>query len=159
VISDQTRSTLAHFLRGKGMSEDDIRRACDIGLGIGRSTKFGGAFGGNFGGNLHSEIDQPRTRPSDPSSRDACLEEELGIEPAKDYRNRRMHGRDSRRMGGDRLDFGMLYGLEPTIAAAQPRRRRTANQIAMDTAGHDTFERMFPEATRVGWSEHDFSRR
>jgi hypothetical protein len=152
---DQRIANLAHFLKGKGLRGDDIRTACDLmrrahgasgdDLGIGKSAVRGGAFGGNFGGNLHSEVDQPRTRPTDPASRDqaTCYEEDAGHEPL------RPRGRDSRRVGRD--DFGMLFGMLPTLEEAQRARRRspTAKEIAMDSAAHDLFERMFPEAARI----------
>jgi hypothetical protein len=152
------RALLASYLRGKGMSEDDIRQACDL-LGPQESALRGGAPAGNFGGALHGSTAQPS---GSPSSRDACLEEELGHEPSKDFRNRRMDGRDARRFGRDSgLGFDQLYGLVGPggVFASQPRRRRSERAMANDAAASEIFERMFPEGRRIGTSEHDFTRR
>jgi hypothetical protein len=159
---DARVENLARFLRGKGMGDRDVRTACDLmrraygasgdDLGIGKSARFGGAStGSNFGGNLHGEVDQP---DANPASRDACLEEELGIEPAKDYRNRKMDGRDSRRFGRDeRMSFDYAYGMLPTWESMQPRRRRSARAMAMDdqvrAQSEATFNAMFPMAARI----------
>jgi hypothetical protein len=163
VSSDQTSEMLKHFLRGKGMSDDDIRTACDlardVALGIGSSARRGGAFNQGAGGALSEQRGQFNRPTETPASRDACLEEELGIEPAKDYRNRRMDGRDARRVGRDeRMSFDYAYGMLPTIEAARPRRRRSERAMANDAAASDHFARMFPEAARIGTSEHDCSK-
>jgi hypothetical protein len=138
---DERIAKLAHFLRSKGLGEDDIRTACDaVRLGIGESARFGGAVSGsNFGGALHGEVDQ--------SSRDACLEEELGIEPAKSYRNAKMSG-------DQRLDFETAYGrqdrLQQISEATQLRRRRQSdNSMAMDASRAENFHARFPNSKRI----------
>jgi hypothetical protein len=137
------RERLAHFLRGKGLSEDDIRTACDVSLGIGGSAKFGGALAGGMGGGLQDRIGEQ------PSSHDAgfCAEERMGIEPLKD--RGRLAGRD-RRVGRD--DFGMLFGMLPTferLEAQRPRRRTSDRQLGMDARAVDSFNSRFPNAARI----------
>jgi hypothetical protein len=158
---DQRRlAKLADYLRSKGMGDRDVRQACDLAaradLGPERSAIRGGAVaGGNFGGALHDE------RATDGPG--LCAEEQMGHEPLKDrpsfsWDRRSLGdrgGRDSRRLAGDRMGFEHLYGLEPTLAAQQPRRPRTPAQIAMDAAARDGFSRRFPELARIGTSEHD----
>jgi hypothetical protein len=141
-----------HALRGRGLSEDQIKRAYDA-LGIGESTKFGGVFGGNMGGNLREQIAQPSTNPTDPAARDRSTmthEESAGLEPC----------RDSRTIGGrDSMSFDEAFGLYGPggVFESQPRHRRSERELAMDSAGRDSFQKMFPEAARIGLSEHDFS--
>jgi hypothetical protein len=65
-------------------------------------------------------------------------EEQIGCEPARD--NHRGIGRD---------DFGMLYGMVPTIERLQPRRKPTANQLAQDEAAAKGFHERFPMAARI----------
>jgi hypothetical protein len=135
-----TDQKLAAFLRSKGMSEDDIRTACD--LGIGSSARFGGVFGSNMGGNLSSQVSQPSTNPTNPASRDRAMtyEEMSGCEPAG----------DSRRFGRDeRMSFDAIYGMLPTIERLQRRRPMSANQMAMDAKRAANFLERFPQAARI----------
>jgi hypothetical protein len=141
---------LRHFLRGKGMTEDDISTACDIsGLGPGKSARFGGAFNQNFGGNLHSEVTQQRHEPlADPGAKDRdfmIAEEAIGACPyGGDRSPRPLGGRDS---------FEELYGRQDRLAeiaaASRPRRPMSANQMAMDSQRTENFLTRFPEARRI----------
>jgi hypothetical protein len=146
---DERIAKLAGYLRGKGMSEDDIRTACDVALGIGKSTRMGGNFGGNFGGALHSEVDQPdRESLTSPAARDLAglsWEEQAGIEPIKDRGDRAMRPR----LAGDDRSFEAAYGLVPTYEAIRPRRPVSDRQLALDAAAQRSFDQMFPEASRI----------
>jgi hypothetical protein len=127
---------LRHFLRGKGMSEDDIRTACDLsGLGPQRSAMRGGGTAGGAGGALHATSDAG-----------LCAEEQMGQEPVKD-----------RGRGIGRDDFGMLFGLQDKVQqireATAPRRRRSERELAMDdqarARAESSFNKMFPNAARI----------
>jgi hypothetical protein len=147
----ELRSRLAAYLRSRGMSERDIVTACDISLGPQRSAMRGGAFNEGFAGNLHSEVrQQPQEPLTSPASSDRAMtyEEMSGCEPA----------RDSRRFGRDsRMSFDQIFGMLPTLESMQPRRRMSEKALAMDAAARGSFEKMFPEASRIGSSEHDFT--
>jgi hypothetical protein len=134
---DERITKLARFLRSKGLGEDDVKRACDaVRLGIGESTKFGGALSGNFAGNLHSEVDQPS------ADRHMIYEEQAGCTP--------FAGRDSKMGGRDqRITFDEAYGLVPVLEAARPHRRRSENALAMDSTRAENFLKRFPSAARI----------
>jgi hypothetical protein len=157
---DQEVENLARFLKGKGMSSDDIRTACDLArkswgrdqeLGVGKSARMGGSLtGSNFGGNLHSSVHQPTSPPATRDAAPVCLEEALGQEPLRGGRGdravRRGGGRDSR------MSFDQVFGLLPVIEereATRLRRRRSERQMGMDARAVDSFNARFPNAARI----------
>jgi hypothetical protein len=149
-LDDQVEN-LSRFLRGKGMSEDDIRTACDLGIGGQSGTRFGGVFGGNMGGNLRGQVSQPSVSPTDPAARDRDF---LISEEALGNCAYAGGGRDSRRVGRDsRMSFDQVYGLLPTIekveAQRSRRRSRSEKALGMDARSVDSFNARFPNAARI----------
>jgi hypothetical protein len=135
---DDVRAAIERMLSAEGYGQDDIRTACDA-LGIGASARLGGApAGSNFGGALHGEVRQPAR---DRNFRIA--EEALGQQPC----------RDARRPSGGRDSFEFLYGRQDRVAeiraASRPRRRASSNQVAMDSARETNFYTRFPGAKRI----------
>jgi hypothetical protein len=143
----ERRANFSHFLRGKGLSEDDIRTACDLSsLGPGRSGSAvpGGGLASGFGGALHSAVRQPS---SSPPARDRTFmtdEERSGQCAYAGGDRRRSPGRDS---------FDEIYGRQDRLVqiAEATRRRRppTANQIAMDSKRRENFAVRFPGGERI----------
>jgi hypothetical protein len=146
------------FLRGKGISEDDIRgmsvddirQACDA-LGINKSAKFGGNFGGGMGGNLSEQISQPNTRPTDPGAKDR----DFPIDG--EARGECAYAGDGPHLIGGHDSFEALCVSQDRVQqireATRSRRPRTANQIAMDAQAQAQHEArrnaMFPGAARI----------
>jgi hypothetical protein len=148
---DQLRT----YLRGKGLSEDDIRTACDLSLGIGRSAKFGGGLGGGEGGALHAQTSRP-DRETAARDQPILTEELQGCEP---IRSNRGDSAMRPRLAGDNRSFEAAFGMLPALEAALLRRRPSEKALAMDARRAASFHEMFPNAKRIGTSEHDFSAR
>jgi hypothetical protein len=140
LTEDDVRAAVERMLKAEGYGEDDVRTACDA-LGIGASARLGGAAAGsNFGGALHGEVSQPardRTFMTDEERRGSCA-----------------YGGDSRRrFGAARDSFEFVYDrqdrLQQIREMTRPRRAKTRNEIAMDARAVDSFNARFPEARRI----------